>query len=382
MEKKRIAVVTHTDLDGAGAPVVLRVVFSEYEIIPIYCTYHNIEDKLGELLDFVSSNLDYYEMIFITDISFRQESKLDEKISELNTKVRNYRNFCWFITLLDHHATATWLNKYLWAQVSETGLKGRKECGTAKLFDYLFRTVNHLPQEEKLQRFYNNRLDMFVDLVNEWDTWAWIEEHPEDEPNTLASDLNNVFSFYGRHLFVEEFSKRIATGLVIEENDLFTEADNLILRCKSDEVEKDVAVKDKELVSVTMSYKTRERHVDFISNYLGAQHIYDKDYLLDTNYTKDFNVGVVFLTRNISEVGNKLSELHPELDYIMMINFSSSVPQFSFRTVKEDLEVPLGIIANYVTGKGGGHPKSAGGTMRLTDAIDFLRFILSNKKEY
>lgn len=382
MEKKRIAVVTHTDLDGAGAPVVLRAVFSEYEIVPIYCSYHNIEDKLGELLDFVSSNLDHYEMIFITDISFRQESKLDKKISELNEKVRNYRNFCWFITLLDHHATAAWLNKYLWAYVSEIGLKGRKECGTAKLFNYLFRTVKHLPQDEKLQRFYNNGLDMFVNLVNEWDTWAWVKEHPEDDPNTLASDLNKVFSFYGRHLFVEEFSKRIATGLVLEESDLFTEVDNFILRHKSDEVEKDTAVKDKELIPVTLNYKTKERHLDFIYNYLGAQNIYDKDYLLDIDYARDFNVGVVFLTRNISEVGNKLAKLHPELDYIMMINFSSLVPQFSFRTIKEDLEVPLGIIANYITGKGGGHPKSAGGTMRITDAINFLRFTLFNKKEY
>ena len=57
----------------------------------------------------------------------------------------------------------------------------------------------------------------------------------------------------------------------------------------------------------------------------------------------------------------------------------------SYRSAKE-LAIPLGIIAKYTTGSGGGHPESAGGKIRgrvcanaLFDIVHPLENILNTK---
>ena len=70
-----------------------------------------------------------------------------------------------------------------------------------------------------------------------------------------------------------------------------------------------------------------------------------------------FNVGVVYCTDNLSEIGNVLAKTHPELDFIILVALPGTL---SFRCCK-DLDVPLGIIANVIgSGQGGGHPQSSG----------------------
>lgn len=60
----------------------------------------------------------------------------------------------------------------------------------------------------------------------------------------------------------------------------------------------------------------------------------------------------MFAESYLSELGNRLSELHPELDFIAMVNQET----ISYRTVKED--VNLSEIAKCFGG--GGHPKASG----------------------
>ena len=92
-----------------------------------------------------------------------------------------------------------------------------------------------------------------------------------------------------------------------------------------------------------LEYKQRE-----IDSYIDAK---DKDIIVAD--IQGYQAGVVFAERYVSELGNKLSELHPELDFITMINPSHSV---SYRTVKKDVD--LSAIAKVFGG--GGHMAASG----------------------
>ena len=129
--------------------------------------------------------------------------------------------------------------------------------------------------------------------------------------------------------------------------------------------------KENEMRTFKFQYKTNETQMNFIRGYLKNNKITDKDYLVDPDYAIDFTAGVVYLDRNLSDVGNTLSENHPELDFIILVSMPKTI---SFRCIK-DLPVPLGIIANYFGGNGGGHPKAAGCVLPEDTAIKVLNFL-------
>lgn len=64
--------------------------------------------------------------------------------------------------------------------------------------------------------------------------------------------------------------------------------------------------------------------------------------------------GYVFAERFFSELGNRLCKMHPEIDFVAMIDMDGTI---SYRTVKDDVD--LGKDVAKIFG-GGGHPKSAG----------------------
>ena len=83
------------------------------------------------------------------------------------------------------------------------------------------------------------------------------------------------------------------------------------------------------------------------------KYIESKDKTIIVKEIQGYQAGVVFAEQYHSELGNKLSEMHPELDFIAMINPSHSV---SYRTVKKNID--LSVIAKVY--KGGGHTQSSG----------------------
>ena len=70
--------------------------------------------------------------------------------------------------------------------------------------------------------------------------------------------------------------------------------------------------------------------------------------------------GVVFAERNFSELGNTLCTMHPEIDFVAMIDMTNKT--ISYRTVKDDINLGEDIATLF---GGGGHPKAAGS--RLSD---------------
>jgi uncharacterized protein len=342
---EKVINITHNDLDGIGCPIVIKFFYNSESVEPIYCGYHNVESAVAEVLDRIEAG-ENITKVYITDISFRKESGLDKRIEQLNNSV----GYC-LVQLFDHHATSGYLNKYDWAWSHETDEdSGKKKCGTQWTYEFLLNEAMLNSRHIKME--VQQSLKDFVTLVNLWDTWRWVEDFPEN-PCTPAQDLNMICSLEGKKIFMERYIEKIFNG-----EKMISDEEQLLLQCKHQEIEKDIATKDDEMIITSLRYETKQNQIDFIKNYLESNHMTDKNYLLN-DYIKVFDIGVVYLDRNISDVGNALAAKHPELDFILIVSLPKTV---SFRAVK-DLDVPLGIIANYLTGKGGGHPKSAGGVL-------------------
>ena len=89
----------------------------------------------------------------------------------------------------------------------------------------------------------------------------------------------------------------------------------------------------------------------------------------------DKNCGIVFAEKYFSELGNKLCQMHPEIDFVAMIDMSGTV---SYRTIKDDIDVGKDIAKLF---GGGGHPKSAGSRFDENVRLKVIEEIFNLKDE-
>lgn len=305
---KRYFLATHNDLDGVGCAVLAYLAFGEENVDVEYCDYKDVDEKVEKALE---SELFFriYDKIFITDISVGEKvaNMIDKEASELD------------ITLLDHHATAEWLNKYIWATVRVVGPStGIKTSGT-KLF------YQHLLLEGRFDHLFDYHMDnliRFVEIVRDYDTWRWKEEKNLGYDGVICKQVNDIFHIYGRNEFINWSICKIKDRLARPYPN-FDHMDKLILENKQKDIDVYVSQKNKQLMTVKDNF--------------------------------GYTCGVVFAERYVSELGNRLSELHPELDYIAMIDIGFG--GVSYRTVKDDIDLGGEIAHSF---GGGGHKKAAG----------------------
>ena len=86
-----------------------------------------------------------------------------------------------------------------------------------------------------------------------------------------------------------------------------------------------------------------------------------------------FKVGIVFAANYYSELGNYLSEAHPELDLIAIINDCEKI---SYRTTRDD--VKCSEFAKLFGG--GGHQKASGSTMAEEDRNTIIEHYFKDVK--
>lgn len=290
-----IKLITHNDLDGIGCYIVGKY-FLDDEIDVSFCSYGNVNDIALEVV----SNIDSYDMVFITDISISEDTA--KKLNKYNKKIR----------LLDHHPTALPLNKYEWANVT-INFNGINTCGT-ELFYHL---LTNSKETKNLKRF--------VELVRRYDTWHW-----KELGDIQAKELNDLLYIIGK----EEFIKNIICKIQNDNKLIFDEQDKYILKLRQNEIDRYIEKKNKNII---------------------------------TKEILGYNAGIVFADNFISELGNKLSELHPELDFIAMINQET----ISYRTTNNNID--LSEIAKAFGG--GGHPKASGSQISkdcIEEFIDIL----------
>lgn len=294
-----IKLFTHTDLDGVGCAILAKRAFEDNVDIS-YCNYDEINSKVKR---FLLNDIDNYEICYITDISISDE--LAEEINKTNpSKFR----------LFDHHSSAEYLNKYGWCKVTTTltPVDLIKTCGTELFYYYV--VLLELPIEDILADKYFN----FVYLVRTYDTWDWVNM---GDFGKQAKSLNDLFHIHTKEEFVDDIVEKLKSN-----KPLFSETDKVILDLKQKEIDAYIEKKDNKMVIRTGT---------------------------DGESGESYSFGMVFADRFISELGNRLCTMHPEILYVAMVNLDESV--VSLRTVRDDIH--LGELAKAFGG--GGHPKAA-----------------------
>ena len=272
--------------------------------------YCNYDDINIKVEEYLNSGSNYE--CHITDISINEE--LAEKINETHKRYQ----------LLDHHATALELNKYDWCKVKIKDEKTDiKTSGTEMYYKWLVDN-DHLKK--------TTVLDRFVELVRDYDTWRWATL---GEEGIICKQVNDLLYIYGREQFIYWCIREIDDCVFPRLYD----ADKLILKIKQQEIDDYVKEKDKQL---------------FVDDLCGRK------------------CGVVFAEKYVSELGNRLCQMHPEFDLVAMINMNGIV---SYRTIKDNIDLGKDIAKVF---GGGGHPKAAGSQFSKEVQIEIINKIFLN----
>lgn len=319
---KKIYIFGHNDLDGVGVQIIGRM-YAEMKGLPFEIHKCNYQEINKEVMDCLKENrYRDIEEILVGDISVNSvAAPVLDQAYQMGVPVM----------LRDHHATAEWLNKYEWAYVAEKDKNGIPFCGTyllAKEFPDIF-----------------NRMKVFIETVDSWDTWKWKATN-----NKYAKDLNALYKILGTKAFTE-YILNLDMSEVSQPEDLFTDYARTLVDAHEMLALKTARSCEESMWVSTMKFR--------------APHQRKK---------VELTAGVVFCNNDISEVADYILDKHPELDFIMIGNLPRA---FSFRTQKQ-LPIPLGEIANQVTGSGGGHPFSAGAVIHADNfQKGFYKFLQS-----
>jgi uncharacterized protein len=281
----KIKLFTHTDLDGVGCAIVARHAFGNNVDVE-YCDYNEINDKVSE---FIKSESQDYDMIFITDIS------VDENVAkEIEDHIGDKT------VLIDHHPTAKWLNKYKWATVEEfeesvdLNEEYVKSSGTSLFYDYLWENYG----------LNNELLFELAEKIRRYDTWEWSTKYND----VHAKQLNDLLYIVGRNNFVNRFVND--PSIELRDNEKF------LLNIEQDRIDNYIKKKAENL-----------RRVNILN----------------------YKAGVVFAEQYNSELGNALAKQNPDLDFIAIINMASN--KVSYRGIKDDID--LGKDVAKIFGGGG-----------------------------
>lgn len=311
----KVKLFTHTDLDGIGCAILGKLAFKEINID--YCDY----DDLYISIDNFIQNKEYenYDEIFITDLSINDELAHLIESSKIKEKLK----------VFDHHPISLKQNIYPWSYskteeiIDYEPCRTQKTCGTALFYRYL-------NTEKLLNKYRSFSLYLFVRTILFYDTWLW----KNDEENEIMSkQLNDLFYIYGQDMFMEIFINRLK-NLQFE----FSIGDLKILELEQEKIKR---------------------------------YIKEKNENLKTIKVLNYSAGVVFAEQYISELGNELSTLNPDLDFIIIINMDKAI---SYRTNKTNIDLGLDVASKF---GGGGHPQAAGSQIDNTVKEKLLELIFN-----
>lgn len=269
--------------------------------------------------DNINTKVEAYFDSGITDDCHITDIRIDESLADrIDTSNRNY-------LLFDHHPQALDLDKFCWCNVGlEDEQTHEQTSGTEIYYRWLI---------DNQYLDYDDTLDKFVRLVTDYDTWRW---STLGEEGLICKQVNSLLYLYGRDKFIDWCIESINN----KSFPTLTETDLAILEVEQRRVDKYIEDKDKQLITKTLCGRT---------------------------------CGIVFAETYFSELGNRLSKMHPELDFIAMISMDGTI---SYRTVKDDIHLGHE-VAKYFGG--GGHAKAAGSQFSASqvkdDMIDLIFYI-------
>ena len=332
MNDRMINLFTHTDLDGIGCSVLMHLYAAHTyntSLSVAYCDYDNINKKVSDFIDLLVMSDEagvakpQHRDIIITDISLNEETakKLDKYLMDHSFNIT--------VHLLDHHKTAEWMaEKYPWAYVNSHP----EVCGTSLVYDKYFDT--HL-----------DALDEFVNAVCLYDTWRC-----DQDKLCLSKQLNYLSQLYGYEDFVSYAISQIEQ---IDSYGMRTRSPHFIL---SDE-----------LWGITYGYDQR------IQKYIDQRVLQSTTTVLSSHPF----VAVATASKYFSQIGHKLIEKYPAVDFAMVLDFENGKAHLRGGDGCPD----LGAFAKKYGG--GGHPKAASFPFLIDgqNIRDILFMRYENKRE-
>lgn len=283
-------------------------VLAKYYNADIEVEFCDYDNVNQKVSDFLDNNIALGDL-YITDISVSEEiaQRLDD-----NTD---------FI-LLDHHPTALALNKYKCCTVKvEDEKTGLKTCGTELFYHWLI-------EYEYIEK--SKVLDRFVEVIRDYDTWRWAEL---GEKGIISKKINDLLYIYGR----DNFMNWCLGSLMSTTFPQLGYTENMLLDLRQEEIDRYVDKKNKEMFTQALCGKVS---------------------------------GFVFASEFTSELGNRLCKMHPEIDFITIINVEDCT--VSYRTIRDDIDLGKDVAELF---GGGGHPKAAGSQFDKTIWINIFRDI-------
>ena len=245
-------------------------------------------------LPVIFSNTDFsnYKTIYLCDLPITPSTI--KILDDHPTIIKKLKHF-------DHHISYQDDVPIYVNAISE--LNGRKTCATELFYNYLISLSDKLDKN-----FYKT----YVEATREQDTWNFKEE----EYN--AKLLANTHAMIGPEAYIELINS-------LDENKDF----------KLPKIFDDLYKTDLE---------KQDRYIKYVD-----------ENLLITDY-KNYKIGVTISEQYRSIVGDEICKLRPEIDFILIINYSRNT--VSLRCVKESID--LNKICLEFHKDGGGHKKAAG----------------------
>lgn len=320
----KIKCFVHTDLDGVGCAILAYLAFGRENVDVEYCDYGDVDGKVRE---FYLSDVDkQYDDIYITDISIDEENA-----TWIEDLVRSGERW----HLFDHHATALGLNRFDWCEVEViNNTLGVKTSGTELFYTYLL----EIEAFDHLSADVITNIGRFVDIVRDYDTWRW---NDLGEEGVICKQVNDLFYIYGREKFIRWASDQIYTYRGPMEVDYFGSRSFLVFESESYSFpwfsEMDRILLEQKQKDIDIYVEEKNKQLTWKIDKFG--HTY----------------GIVFAERYFSELGNRLCEMNPDIEYVAMVNICEGT--VSYRTIREDVDLGGEIAHAY---GGGGHKKAAG----------------------
>lgn len=318
---KNIFVVYHyADLDGHGVKLINAMLNENHDSSNTF----GCNIRADEAYDEIKKALDGGKHVIIADLNFTKEYA--EKVDiELDTSR---------ITLLDHHKSAMYLNKYDWALVVPHDEENKYlSSGSFMFMIYCFIRFNFSTRYD-----WDNLMSKIITAIALYDTWFWnsdyndtremIQENFKDYPE----DLNMLFKSLKRDDFVDH----------IINNSITTSS---------------IMTKEDELKIKFMREQTRKTIFRYYHN-------------MRIVTINDMKIGVVFGDDEVSAVGNYILRANRELSYFVMIDLNLNTVCLRSR---KDYDVSTIALDN----KGGGHFSAAGFPINKCEGDQFLYDLLN-----
>ena len=331
MAKRNIKIFSHNDLDGFGAPVLVKTVQD--------VMFPDAEFDLTSIgAGRIDSELDYWfkspEAATATDVWIMDMTPDSEHtMQELNQQFANH----WLV--FDHHETEAALRQKFAANTVKPADAKISPSATSLVWDWL----KTLPGFVKLNQDRQQQLAELVELIRAYDTWDW-QNDPDmsEKERQAADDFNQLFWFYPldySEAFVQSVFDKGWTAYR-QDNDLLIQTLN-------------------------------ERRAKYLKSHL-------KDVVEATADGHRF--GIVYASDHKSEIAHELLVQQPDLDAALVISPKSV-------SLRSNGKVDVAKFAETYY-QGGGHADAAGGRLDINPirlgeqaVADELEQMTSVKKE-